>query len=54
MLAYRIVFGERDEQADAPHALGVLCARRERPSGRRAADERDEVASPHSTTFSPR
>src|SRR5262249_4785071 len=34
-----IVFVERDEHADAPHALALLRARRERP--RRRASERD-------------
>jgi hypothetical protein len=28
--------------ADAPHALGLLRTRRERPSDRRAAEQRDE------------
>jgi hypothetical protein len=31
---------------DASHALGLLRARRERPSGRRAAEQRDELAAP--------
>jgi hypothetical protein len=35
-----------------PHALALLRARRERPSSYRAADERDEVAPPHSITSS--
>jgi hypothetical protein len=35
-----------DQHADAPHALGLLRARRERPSSRRTANERDELA-PH-------
>jgi hypothetical protein len=30
--------------ADAPHSLALLCARRERPRSRRAAEKRDEVA----------
>jgi hypothetical protein len=33
------------EHADAPHSLGLLRPRRERPS-RRAAEQRDELASP--------
>jgi hypothetical protein len=32
------------EHADAPHAVALLRAHRERPSDRRAAEERDEVA----------
>src|SRR6516165_8205481 len=51
-LACRIVLGERDEHADAPHPL-LLCARRERPRGR-AAEQRDEVAPRHSITSSAR
>src|SRR6516165_5961660 len=39
------------EHADAPHPLALLRARRERPS-RRAPDERDELAPPHSITSS--
>ena len=41
------------EHADAPHPLGLLRARRQRPR-RRAADERDELAPPHSITSSAR
>src|SRR5262249_17598873 len=37
-LPYRIVRGEWHEHADAPHTLGLLRARRERPSGRRSAE----------------
>ena len=32
------------EHADAPHPLGLLRARRERPRRRRAAEQRDELA----------
>ena len=35
------------KHADAPHALALLCTRRERPRGRRADDKRDEFASLH-------
>jgi hypothetical protein len=31
--------------ADAPHAIGLLRARRQRPRSCRAADQRDEIAS---------
>src|SRR5215472_11134988 len=47
----RITHGEWYEHADAPHPLGLLRARRERPRGR-AADERDELAPFHSITSS--
>jgi hypothetical protein len=33
-LCFRIVRGEWQEHADAPHALALLRARRERPRGR--------------------
>ena len=42
--AFRIVRGECHEHADAPHPLGLLRARRERPRRRRAAEQRDELA----------
>src|SRR5262249_11549276 len=52
-LGLRIVLGERHEHADAPHSLALLRARRERPRGRRAADERDDCApGAHSITSS--
>ena len=38
---------KRQEDADAPHAVGLLRARSERPR-RRAAEERDELAASHS------
>ena len=46
-LSFRIVRGQAHEHADAPHPLGLLRARRERPRGRRAAEKRDELAPPH-------
>ena len=45
MLGLIQVRGESIEHADAPHTLALLRARRERPS-RRAAEQRDELASP--------
>jgi hypothetical protein len=43
-----LIVGRSHQQADAPHALALLRARRERPSrGRRAAKQRDELASFH-------
>src|SRR6266516_6724276 len=38
--------------ADAPHSLGLLRARNERPRDRRAAEQRDELAAVHSITSS--
>src|SRR5262245_33149975 len=35
------------QDADAPHPLGLLPARRERPRGHRAAEKRDERAAFH-------
>jgi hypothetical protein len=52
-LRLRLVRGRIHEHADAPHPL-LLRVRRERPSCRRAADERDEVAASHSITSSAR
>ena len=46
-LRFRIVRGRAHEHADAPHPLGLLRARRERPRGRRAAEKRDELAPLH-------
>src|SRR5215831_8554045 len=40
-----------DQHADAPHPLGLLRARRERPRGG-AAEQRDELAALHSITSS--
>src|SRR5215470_14776740 len=40
----RIIHGEWYEHADAPHPLGLLRARCERPRSRRAAEQREEVA----------
>jgi hypothetical protein len=39
-----IAFVERHEHVDAPHALALLRARRERPCDRRAAEPSDEFA----------
>jgi hypothetical protein len=37
-LSVRITFGEGHLHADAAHLRGLLCARRERPHHRRAAE----------------
>src|SRR6266516_1805349 len=52
-LPFWIIRGQRDEDADPPHPLG-LRARRERPRNRRAAEKRDERAPLHSITSSAR
>jgi hypothetical protein len=52
-LPFRIIRGQRDEDADPPHSLG-LRARCERPSGSAATEKRNELASPHSITSSAR
>jgi len=46
-LKLRIVCGAGHQHADAPHPLGLLRARRERPRGHRASEQRDELASLH-------
>jgi hypothetical protein len=43
----RVVRSRAHEHANAPHPLGLLRARRERPSGRRAAESQDELAPFH-------
>src|SRR5215813_6365324 len=53
-LRYRIVHRETHEHTDPPHPLRLLRARRERPRGRRAAQQGDERASFHSITSSAR
>src|SRR5262249_7389745 len=48
---FGIVLGVWMQECDAPHALALLRARRERPR-RRAAEEREEFAPLHSITSS--
>src|SRR5262249_54279736 len=48
-----IIRGSVYEDANAPHPLGLLCACGKRPS-HRAAEQRDELAPPHSITSSAR
>src|SRR5262249_54940560 len=50
-LRYRTILIRRHMHADAPHPLALLRPRRERPS-RRAAEQRDELATFHSITSS--
>src|SRR5262249_54500930 len=52
LLHRRIAFGSPPPHAAPPRRL--LCARRERPRGRRAAEQRDELAPSHSITSSAR
>src|SRR5262249_55527192 len=52
-LSLRIVFVECHEHADAPYAVALLRARRERPRCC-CAEERDELAPSHSITSSAR
>ena len=51
-LKYRIVRGCGLQHADAPHRAGLLRTRHQRPAGRGAAKQRDEIAPPHSITSS--
>src|SRR6266480_1662976 len=53
-LCFWIVLGNRHQDPDPAHLIGLLRARRERPRGSRAAEQRDEVASLHSITSSAR
>jgi hypothetical protein len=45
-----IVLGKRCQDAYPPYPLWLLRARRQRPRRRRAAEQRDELAAPHSRT----
>src|SRR5262245_2050815 len=47
-LVVLIVLGRGREHADAPHPLGLLRARRERPRHCRAAEQRDALAALYS------
>src|SRR4029077_8602798 len=51
---FGVVLGVYVQERDASHALRLLRARRERPRGRRAPEQRDESAAPHSITSSAR
>src|SRR5437016_1714566 len=50
--SFQVVLGIAHQHADASHALWLLRPRHERPRGRRAAEQRDERATPHSMTSS--
>src|SRR5262245_9359099 len=51
-LSHRVLFGVSHKDADARHALALLCPRRQRPRRRAAAEQRDELATSHSITSS--
>src|SRR5262245_2112371 len=54
-LPYGVVFVACHEHADAPHAVALLLrAHRKWPRRRRAAEDGDELAPPHSITSSAR
>src|SRR3954454_18703020 len=54
-LPFGIAGGRIHQDPDAPHAVALLRARGDRPSCRRAAEERDELApGAHSITSSAR
>src|SRR5262249_58338227 len=50
-LSFQIILGNSQQHTNPPHPLTLLRARRERPR-RSPADQRDELASPHSITSS--
>jgi hypothetical protein len=47
VLAFRIVRGQRHQHADAPQAFALLRPHRKRPCDSRAAEQRDDLTSPH-------
>src|SRR5262245_54814997 len=54
-LAFGVLLRQpRNQHADAVHLLALLGARRQRPRRRCAAEQRDELATPHSITSSAR
>jgi hypothetical protein len=50
-LSFGIVRGYAHQYANAPHSIGLLRARRERPRNCRAAEQADEIAPFRSTTL---
>src|SRR5262249_12624151 len=46
-LILRVALGSRHQDAEAPHPVSVVRARRERRRGCRAAEQRDELAALH-------
>src|SRR5262249_27591153 len=53
-LTFRIALREYTQESDPRHHTGLLRASRKRPRGRRAAEQRDELAALHSITSSAR
>jgi hypothetical protein len=53
-LPFRVALGIRHKRTNPPHSIRLLRARRERPDGRRTAEQRDERAPLHSSTSSAR
>src|SRR5262249_28502591 len=51
-LSLRIVLRVEHQHADAPHLFALLRPHRQRPRRRSAAEQRDELAAPHSITSS--
>jgi hypothetical protein len=51
-LNFHVSWRVRHQNPDPAHPLALLCARRERPRSRRAAEKRDELASFHSISSS--
>lgn len=45
-LSLRFIFGDAHQHSDAPHAIGLLRTRRQRPRSR-AAKKANELATPH-------
>src|SRR5262249_24303220 len=54
ILTFRVLGSPVHEDADPPHAIWLLRARRQRPRDHRAAEQRDKLAPPHSITSSAR
>jgi hypothetical protein len=46
-IRFRIIFGNAQQHAHAPHALGLLRSRSQRPRSCRAAEKADELAPLH-------
>src|SRR5262249_50684297 len=53
-LPFRVVRSKGHQHADTPHSAASLCAHPNRPRGRPAAEQRNELAAPHSITSSAR
>src|SRR5262245_9652724 len=49
-LSFRIILRIVHQHYDLAHPVGLLCTRRDRPCGRPATKQRDELAALHSRT----